>query len=141
MDWIHKRIESGELRVGDRLETEAELSDQFHFSRQTVRQALANLEQEGMINRIQGSGSYVKSAGAWDGGLQLSRSVTIISSYTDSYILPRILQSMARVLQEAGYSTRIIFTGNRRETEKNILSDLIRSGSRDPLIAEPVRTC
>ena len=26
MDWIHKRIESGELRVGDRLETEAELS-------------------------------------------------------------------------------------------------------------------
>jgi GntR family transcriptional regulator of arabinose operon len=138
MDWIHKRIESGELRVGDRLETEAELSDQFHFSRQTVRQALANLEQEGMINRIQGSGSYVKSAGAWDGGLQLSRSVTIISSYTDSYIFPRILQSMARVLQEAGYSTRIIFTGNRRETEKNILSDLIRSGSRDPLIAEPV---
>ena len=116
----------------------AELSDQFHFSRQTVRQALANLEQEGMINRIQGSGSYVKSAGAWDGGLQLSRSVTIISSYTDSYIFPRILQSMARVLQEAGYSTRIIFTGNRRETEKNILSDLIRSGSRDPLIAEPV---
>ena len=113
-------------------------ADQFHFSRQTVRQALANLEQEGMINRIQGSGSYVKSAGAWDGGLQLSRSVTIISSYTDSYIFPRILQSMARVLQEAGYSTRIIFTGNRRETEKNILSDLIRSGSRDPLIAEPV---
>ena len=138
MDWIRKRIESGELRVGDRLETEAELSDQFHFSRQTVRQALANLEQEGIINRIQGSGSYVKNAAARDEGMQLSRSVTIISSYTDCYIFPRILQSMARVLQESGYSARIIFTGNRRETEKNILTDLLRSGSRDPLIVEPV---
>ena len=32
MDWIHKRIESGELRVGDRLETEAELSEKEDLS-------------------------------------------------------------------------------------------------------------
>lgn len=138
MDWIHKRIDTGQLRVGDRLETEAEISARFDFSRQTVRQALANLEQEGTINRIQGSGSYVKNALAREGSSPLSKSVTIISSYTDSYIFPRILQSMAKVLQEAGYSTRIMFTNNHRETEKSILSELIRSGSRDPIIAEPV---
>lgn len=138
MDWIHDWIEDGELREGDRLPTEAEISEKFHFSRQTVRQALSRLEQEGTISRIQGSGSFVKNVLQRETGTGLSRSVTIISSYTDSYIFPRILHSMAKVLQDEGYSTRIMFTENQRANEKLILSELLTSGSRDPLIAEPV---
>ena len=138
MDWIHDRIHSGQLHVGDKIETEAEISQRFGFSRQTVRQALGSLEMEGTITRIQGSGSYVKTAAVSDPGAPLSRSVTIISSYTDSYIFPRILRPMAEVLQAEGYSTRISFTSNHRETERQILLDLLRSDSRDPVAAEPV---
>lgn len=137
IEWVRQQINSGALRVGDRLETEAQLSERFGFSRQTVRQALGELEIQGVISRVQGSGSYVKSA-AGDSSPPLSRSVTILSSYTDSYIFPRTLQAMTEVLQEAGYSTRIMFTNNHRETEREILTDLLRSVSRDPIIVEPV---
>jgi len=138
VEWVHQQIDSGFLHVGDKLETEAQLSERFSFSRQTIRQALGELEKDGTINRIQGSGSYVKNAAPRSESSPGSGSVTIISSYTDSYIFPRILQSMVEVLQAEGYATRIMFTNNRRETEKNILNDMLRSGSTDPVIAEPV---
>ena len=60
IDWINARIASGNLKSGDRLETEQEISRQFGLSRQTVRHALGILEQSGTLERIQGSGSYVK---------------------------------------------------------------------------------
>ena len=138
VEWIHQQIDSGQLHAGDKLETEAQLSERFSFSRQTIRQALGELENEGTISRIQGSGSYVKNAIPRSQSLPSSGSVTIISSYTDSYIFPRILQAMAEVLQANGYSTRIMFTNNHRETERNILTEMLRSGSGDPVIAEPV---
>ncbi len=138
VEWIHQQIDSGFLHVGDKLETEAQLSKRFSFSRQTIRQALGELEKDGTITRIQGSGSYVRNAAPRRESAQGSGSVTIISSYTDSYIFPRILQPMVEVLQSEGYATRIMFTNNHRETEKNILTDMLRSGSLDPVIAEPV---
>jgi GntR family transcriptional regulator of arabinose operon len=138
MDWIHEQIDTGVLHNGEKLETEAQLSARFGFSRQTIRQALGELEKDGTISRVQGSGSYVRGNPAGETAAPLSRSVTILSSYTDSYIFPQILQAMVEVLQEEGYSTRILFTNNRRQTEKEILTNLLRSASRDPIIAEPV---
>ena len=138
VEWVHEQIDSGALHVGDKLETEAQLSERFSFSRQTIRQALGELEKEGTISRIQGSGSYVRNAMPRREAYPSSGSVTIISSYTDSYIFPRILQAMAQVLQAEGYSTRIMFTNNHRETERTILTDMLAGGSGDPVIAEPV---
>ena len=42
-----------------RLPTEAAISQRYKVSRQTVRQALSVLEQEGLIEKRQGSGSYI----------------------------------------------------------------------------------
>ena len=82
VEWIHQQIDSGQLHAGDKLETEAQLSERFSFSRQTIRQALGELENEGTISRIQGSGSYVKNAIPRSQSLPSSGSVTIISSYS-----------------------------------------------------------
>ena len=138
VEWVHQQIDAGFLHVGDKLETEAQLSERFSFSRQTIRQALGELEKDGTINRIQGSGSYIRNATPRKDSVTGSGSVTIISSYTDSYIFPRILQSMVELLQTEGYATRIMFTNNHRETEKNILTEMLRSSAGDPVIAEPV---
>lgn len=138
VDWVHERLDKGELHTGDRLETEAEISERFSFSRQTVRQALGSLEQEGILVKVQGSGSYIRSQLPKTQNLSLTNTVTIISSYTDSYIFPRILQAMASTLQKNGYSTRIMFTNNRRETERSILAGIAEQGTAEPLIVEPV---
>ncbi|THB70275.1 MAG: GntR family transcriptional regulator [Desulfobulbaceae bacterium] len=53
------RIEVGELKPGQRLTSERELSDALGVTRVTLRQALHLLEAEGLITRKQGSGNYV----------------------------------------------------------------------------------
>ncbi len=138
-DWIRKRIEDGELSAGDRLESEHEISKNFGISRQTVRHALALLVQEGVLAKVQGSGTYVKrkkERNVKSGSL--SRTVTIISTYIDGYIFPRILKEMVKTLEAAGYGVRIMYTENRLETEKTLLQRILEEDSRDPLIVEPV---
>ena len=53
------RIESGELRAGDRLPAERELSQTLEVNRMTVRRALQVLELQGLLMRRQGDGTYV----------------------------------------------------------------------------------
>ena len=139
IDWINARIASGNLKSGDRLETEQEISRQFGLSRQTVRHALGILEQSGTLERIQGSGSYVKERRRdRTARAVLSKTVTIISSYVDGYIFPRLLKSMVETLQKEGYSSRIMFTNNQVEKERSLLEEILSERTDDPMIVEPV---
>ncbi len=56
---IRQSISTGRLAVGDQLPTENELSRRFKVSRSTIRQALKELEQAGLIMRIRGRGTFV----------------------------------------------------------------------------------
>jgi GntR family transcriptional regulator len=53
------QIESGELGPGSRLPGERELSEVLSVQRETVREALRVLENQGLIERRHGSGTYV----------------------------------------------------------------------------------
>lgn len=56
---LAERIRSGELSHRDRLPGELELAQEFAVSRGTVRQALATLQQSGLIETWTGAGSFV----------------------------------------------------------------------------------
>ena len=56
---ILREIGSGQWLRGERLPTEAELASQLNVAVGTLRKALAVLEQEGVLERRQGSGTYV----------------------------------------------------------------------------------
>ncbi len=56
---IERRILSGELRSGDRLPTERELSEQFRASRTAVREAMKTLAQKGLVDMRPGRGTIV----------------------------------------------------------------------------------
>ncbi|WP_042161492.1 GntR family transcriptional regulator [Paenibacillus gorillae] len=58
-DVILKQIEEGHWIVGDKIPTEGELCELFKVSRTTVRLTLAELVNEGVLYRIQGSGTFV----------------------------------------------------------------------------------
>lgn len=52
-------LSEGRLKPGDALPTEQELTVSGQMSRNTVRQALADLERSGLIRRIPGRGTFV----------------------------------------------------------------------------------
>lgn len=156
VEWVRNRIVDGSLPQGAKLESENEIRTLFQVSRHTVRQALMLLEAEGIIEKRQGKGSFVKrkdiSAGkdfAADGvsfikedipvrKIELSNTITIISTYIDGYIFPRILKSMIKELESAGYMIKLLYTENHRGREKAYLKRILDENLNDPLIVEPV---
>ena len=56
---ILKRIEAGQLKTGDAVDSERELARIHKVSLMTARHALAALEREGMVERRRGSGTFV----------------------------------------------------------------------------------
>jgi GntR family histidine utilization transcriptional repressor len=57
--WIRQHIASGEWKPGDAVPSEAALSDRFAISRMTANRALRELATEGLVTRVQGSGTRV----------------------------------------------------------------------------------
>lgn len=57
---LRQKIFSGELKPGEKLPPEYEMKDHYGVSRDSLRKALAKLEQNGYITRRAGMGTYVK---------------------------------------------------------------------------------
>lgn len=57
---LARQIKAGYWHQGERLPTEAELAQKLNVAVGTLRKSLALLEQQGVLERIQGSGTYVK---------------------------------------------------------------------------------
>src|ERR1700742_1724128 len=57
---LHDEIDRGVIAPGEALPTEQTLCDEFGVSRITVRRALADLAEQGYIERRQGVGSFVR---------------------------------------------------------------------------------
>jgi GntR family transcriptional regulator len=58
---LYDEIARGAMTVGEALPTEQTLCEQFGVSRITVRRALTDLAEQGLIERRQGVGSFVKT--------------------------------------------------------------------------------
>lgn len=69
--WLQDKATGGWHRAGERLPTERTLARQFGLSRAAVRRVLDRMEQEGLIYRRVGSGTYIadrpdsRSGPAW----------------------------------------------------------------------------
>ena len=73
---LREKIASREYRPGDQIPAESELGRSYGVSRMTVRQAIAGLEQEGLIRKEPGRGTFVSDqAVALSGDHELDRSI------------------------------------------------------------------
>src|SRR6185369_2339126 len=59
LNQLRHLILSGQWTPGSRLPSETELQYQLKISRSTIRQALNNVEAEGLIERVAGRGTFV----------------------------------------------------------------------------------
>ena len=61
-EMLEEEIVSGRWEPGVRVPSEAELGGHYGLSRTTIRQALARLEQEGLVSREKGRGTFVSDS-------------------------------------------------------------------------------
>ena len=57
-NYILQKIESGEYAAGDKIPSEIELARQFDVSRLTVNTAVKELANSGIVERVQGKGTF-----------------------------------------------------------------------------------
>ncbi len=139
IEWVHENINNGKLQYGDKMSSENELSAMFGLSRQTVRHAVDILEQEGVVRRIQGSGTYI-GCNQRQNRQEKYMNIAVISSFVDSYIFPATLKGIEDVLMKNGYMTQVSFTNDSVARERLILEHLINKDNIDGLIVEPSKS-
>ena len=135
-DILRKEIAEGVFHDGQTLMTEEELRYRFNVSRQTVRQAIALLEDDGLVDRRRGSGTYVRHGPRRRQG---TVHVGVVTTYITDYIFPSIVQGIESVLNENGVVMTLSATYNDTKTERNILERML-DGQVDGLIVEGTRT-
>ncbi|MEV7418275.1 GntR family transcriptional regulator [Streptomyces sp. NPDC089919] len=57
---LRTQITEGHLKAGDRLPAETQLATQYAVSTPTLRNALADLQAEGLIEKIHGKGNFIR---------------------------------------------------------------------------------
>ena len=130
-DILRERIDGGSYHDGDRMETESSLTERFRVSRQTIRQAIGLLENEGYVQRRQGSGTYVMSRIP---RLERADTVAFISSSITEYIFPGIIRGAEQMISSEGLSLTLYVTENRVDNERRILTSLMGNPPRGMII-------
>lgn len=122
---IKSEINSGALSVGDKLEPEKLLMEKYGYSRQTIRNAIAVLEQDGYVRSIQGSGTFIvpRFAPPIRGGYNIG----VIYTHISEYISPSIIRSIESVLTKNSASFILKATNNQIDLERQILQSFIES--------------
>src|SRR5690554_6922818 len=98
---IQSWIYSGRIKYNEQLPSEHELSRLFSMSRQTVRQAIGDMVQEGHLYRIQGKGTYC--AGALNRRMNDTPTIGVLTTYISDYIFPLIVRGAEATLRNNGY--------------------------------------
>lgn len=113
-----------------RLPTEKELCERYQVSRQTIRQALQLLSDEGLITRRQGSGAYATGLHP----LPEYNRIAILLPDENEYIYPRLQSELSVPLEKEGFHIQFFFTENRIAKEREILMKLVTQPPRAMLV-------
>ena len=131
-----REIISDSIQKGsNKLPTEQELAVRYRVSRQTVRAALAVLEDEREIRRIKGSGAYITGLSS----LEDRNIVGILIPDEQQYEYPALINDIRVALAAEGFSCKVYPTHNHVDQERQILQFLLKSPLR-ALIVEPVKS-
>ena len=128
-------IQSGQYGAGQRLPSENELALTRGLSRQTVRLAMRLLEEEGLTERVRGSGTYVKQAPR----RPVSHNIAVITTYISDYIFPMVLNGIEKTLASRQYTAMLASTQNQVDRERSILKEFLQKNI-DGFIIEGTRT-
>ena len=134
-DILKKNIISYIEQGVNQLPAERELCKIYAVSRQTVRNALKLLEDEGIIKRVGGSGAYI--TGIIPG--VLSNNIALLISSKTDYLYPDHISRLENAFSNLGFKLNVYITAYDSAVERTILSDILIDPPRG-IIVEPIHS-
>lgn len=115
-DYLIGKISSGEYQSGFQVASEPELCRKFNLSRNTTRQALQELEQEGYVYRVRGKGTFVR-----DNTPKQSRKIALLiydTAYMTYPVTAKLIRGIDEVLCQNDYALDILAGKRTQEAEQ-----------------------
>ncbi|WP_054954665.1 GntR family transcriptional regulator [Paenibacillus dakarensis] len=124
---LKAKIKSGELRIGDKLPTEAELSRKYNVSRITSKRALTELENANLITRVQGKGSFVHSVVPGKPSDKAAKDILLILPFTHNPGLGDYEKGINEYLASSDYTLNI--QSNTTVGQRKVLEAALHSSN------------
>jgi GntR family transcriptional regulator of arabinose operon len=122
---LRHKIMNGILKPHERLPSEWELVESLNISRATIQRAWQAAEQEGLIYRVPGKGTFVSEPS--------EKTVTkmvfglVVPDFRGS-TAARTLHGAERILKQRGYSIRVASTEYSLDEENRVLREMVDEG-------------
>lgn len=133
---ILQQIKDGTLKVNTKLPSEPALARQFLISRPTVRQALNELVNEGLLYRKRGIGTFVSGAEPKQQPKMPEKIAVLIPDVT--YFFPPVVKAIEDCAKEKGYSVILCNTEDDQNREEKYLKKHLKSDTAG-VICYPIK--
>lgn len=131
MDYLKNLIKENYHVENYKLPSETQLSEMFNVSRITVKKAIYELQNEGLVYSRQGKGTFINNIEQNElleekinGDVKLVG--LILPDFKSTYVLA-IMESVEEYLKQYNYSLLIAASNYSQENEKKIISNFLRN--------------
>lgn len=137
--YIMNQIQQGIWQPGDKLPSENELAEQFDVSRITVKNAMADIVEQGLIYRIQGKGSFISDNAsppflAYEPQETMGSCVAFLMPRLDNLFTANLMTGLEQELAAHGYHLIFRLTHDQQELEIKLLKELTQLGMKGIII-------
>ncbi len=126
---LERAVADGAIEQGQQVPTEATLCERFDVSRTVVRQALSDLEREGLVTRIKGKGTFVSGPKLTEHVIQ-----SLTSFHEDRMAKGTRLETRVVRLEVEPVSPHVAQQLELEESERIVLLERLRLVDGEPLV-------
>ncbi|MFD4025981.1 GntR family transcriptional regulator [Streptomyces sp. NPDC058576] len=134
---LRREITSGSWAPGTQLPVERELADTLAVSINTLRRAVSELVDEGIVQRRQGAGTFVSpplEAEPTGAGSPKGRRLVGVLVPSTTYYYPRVVDGIQRVLRDAGVGVVLASSKYDLAIERDEVRAMLDSGVQGMLL-------
>ncbi len=130
-NYIRQQIIDGKIAVGDKLPSESEMIEEYSVGRRTIRDAIAILANEGLIEKHHGKGSFCKAC-----ILPPKYRIDVLLDLTDHYFVPHYLHAICSALEDEDVSLVLNDTKDDANVICSVLEKIMTEGT-DGILFQP----
>ncbi|MBC7960853.1 MAG: GntR family transcriptional regulator [Vallitaleaceae bacterium] len=129
-DYIRDQIQTGILKPGEFIPTEADLCQNFLLSRYPVRQALSELVEAGYLVRIRGRGTVVSDSLPFQGVVAECKKLGLVLPSLNDELCVDILTGFEKEARKNGFLTSIGASDNQQDTEIMTINRMVEDHTK-----------